>query len=373
MLKTYRYRIYPNKKQEEQIQKTFGCCRFVYNQTLSYREEMYETNGKSMSKYDCINYVCKVLKKQYEWLKDVDKWALENSVKNMDAAYQNFFNRKTGFPKFKEKRYTKKSYTTNCDKCGSGEKYNIEIDTIKGMIKIPKVKWVKAKISRIFDGKIKSATISQVPSGKYFVSVLVEEKQEERIKLNKKIGIDLGIKDLVITSDGEKYNNPKIIKIYEKKLAKEQKRLCKKNKGSKNWEKQRIKIARIYEKIHNSRVDNLHKISHKLINENQVIVSEDLTVNNMMKNHNLSKAISDCGWHELTRQIKYKSEWNGRSYIKIGKFVPTSQICNICGYKNPDIKNLSIRKWICPKCGNMHDRDINAAKNILNEGLKQIA
>ena len=372
MLKTYRYRIYPNKKQEEQIQKTFGCCRFVYNQTLSYRKEIYETNGKSMSKYDCICYVCKVLKKQYEWLKDVDKWALENSVKNMDTAYQNFFNRKTGFPKFKEKRYTKKSYTTNCDKCGSGEKYNIEIDTIKGMIKIPKVKWVKAKISRIFDGKIKSATISQVPSGKYFVSVLVEEKQEERIKLNKKIGIDLGIKDLVITSDGEKYDNPKIIKIYEKKLAKEQKRLCKKNKGSKNWEKQRIKIARIYEKIHNSRIDNLHKISHKLINENQVIVVEDLNVKEMFQNKKIAKILGDISISKFINMLEYKARWYGRKLIRIGRYYPSSQLCSNCGYQNKEAKDLSIRSWECPKCNHLHNRDYNAANNILWHGIEML-
>jgi len=187
-----------------------------------------------------------------------------------------------------------------------------------------------------------------------------------------KVGIDLGIKDLLITSDGEKIDNLKITKKYEKKLAKEQRRLSHKAKGSKNRNKQRIKVARIHEKIHNTRIDHLHKISHQLISENQVIVSEDLAVSNMVKNHNLAKAISDCGWYELTRQLTYKAEWNGRTYIKIGRYVPSSQTCNICGYVNKDTKNLSVREWICHECGTKHDRDINAAINILNEGLRML-
>ena len=184
------------------------------------------------------------------------------------------------------------------------------------------------------------------------------------------VGIDLGIKDLLITSDGKKFDNIRITKKYEKKLAKEQRKLAHKVKESKNWNKQRIKVARVYEKIRNTRIDNLHKISHKLISENQVIVSEDLAVSNMVKNHNLAKAIFDCGWYELTRQLKYKSDWNNRLYIKIGRFVKSSQTCNVCGYINPETKNLSVREWVCPICGTVHDRDINAAINILNEGLR---
>ena len=183
-------------------------------------------------------------------------------------------------------------------------------------------------------------------------------------------GIDLGIKDLLITSDGKKYDNQKLIKKYEDKLAKEQRKLAHKQKGSSNWNKQRIKVAKIHEKISNTRKDYLHKISHELVNENQVIVSEDLAVSNMVKNHNLAKAISDCGWYELTRQISYKSEWNNRQYIKIGRFTKSSQPCHICGYINPDTKDLSVREWTCPQCGTVHDRDVNAAINILNEGLR---
>lgn len=364
MLKAYKYRLYPNKQQEEQIQKTFGCCRFVYNQTLSYRKEKYEQSKESINKTSCNNYCNQVLKKEYEWLKEVDKFALTNAIYNMDSAYQKFFKEHSGYPKFKSKRNNKQSYSTNFTN------RNIEISFENNEIKLPKLKWVKAKIHREFIGIIQSATISQIPSGKYFVSVLVETEHIPMESTGCMIGIDLGIKDLLITSDGEKFENIHTTKKYEDKLAKEQRRLSHKVKGSKNWNKQRIKVARIHEKIHNTRMDNLHKISHKLVCENQVIVSEDLAVSNMVKNHNLAKAISDCGWYELTRQINYKSDWNNRQYIKIGRFTKSSQPCNVCGYINVKTKDLSVREWTCPQCGTVHDRDINAAINILNEGLR---
>ena len=364
LLKAYKYRLYPNKQQMEQIQKTFGCCRFVYNQTLSYRKEMYETKKESMNKFSCNNYCNQVLKKKYEWLKEVDKFALTNAIYNMDSAYQKFFKEHSGFPKFKSKRDNKKSYSTNFTN------NNIEADFANGRIKLPKLKWTKVKIHREFIGQIKSATISQVPSGKYFVSILVEAEHIPTKSTGCMIGIDLGIKDLLITSNGEKFDNIRTTKKYEDKLAKEQRKLSHKVKGSKNWNKQRIKVARIHEKIRNTRINNLHKISHKLINENQVIISENLTASNMMKNHNLAKAISDCGWYELTRQLTYKADWNNRQYIKIGRFVPSSQTCSVCGHINIEAKDLSVRQWICPQCGTKHDRDINAAINILNEGLR---
>ncbi|MCX4378304.1 MAG: IS200/IS605 family element RNA-guided endonuclease TnpB [Lachnospiraceae bacterium] len=367
MLKAYKYRIYPNKEQKIQIAKTFGCCRFVYNQTLAYRKDTYENEKKSVSKTDCNNYCNRELKKEYEWLKDVDKFALTNAIYNMDAAYRKFFKEHAGYPKFKSKRDNHKSYTTNYTN------ENIVVDFEKGRVKLPKLKMVKAKPPREFEGQIKSATISQMPSGKYFVSILVEEEQVELPKVEKSVGIDLGIKDLVITSDGEKIDNLKLIKKYENKLVRQQRKLAHKQKGSKNREKQRIKVAKIYEKIANTRNDYLHKISHKLINENQVIVSEDLSVSNMVKNANLAKSISDCGWSELTRQLQYKADWYGRTYVKIGRFVPSSQTCHVCGYKNEETKDLTVRKWTCPQCQTEHDRDINAAINIQNEGLKQIA
>ena len=368
MLKAYKYRIYPNNKQETQKIKTIGCCRFVYNKTLTYQKEIYEKEKRTVSKFDCNNYCTQELKKKYDWLKEVDKFALTNAIYNMDSAYQKFFKEHTGYPKFKSKHNHNKSYKTTCSYGSS--KPTIEVSFENNKIKIPKLKWVKTKLHREFVGQIKSATISQVPSGKYYVSVLVETEHIPMESTGCCVGFDLGIKDLLITSDGEKKENPKHINKYEDKLAKEQRKLSHKKKGSKNWDKQRIKVARIHEKIHNTRIDNLHKISHKLVSENQVIVSEDLAVSNMVKNHNLAKSISDCGWYELTRQISYKVEWNNRQYIKIGRFTKSSQPCNVCGYINPDTKDLSIREWTCPNCGTVHDRDVNAAINILNEGLR---
>ena len=242
MLKAYKFRVYPNKQQIEQIQKTFGCCRFVYNQTLAHREELYEAKKEPMNKIACNNYVNQVLKKEYEWLKEVDKFALTNSVYNMDSAYQKFFKEKTGYPKFKSKRNNKRSYSTN------STNNNIEVSFDNNKIKLPKLKWINAKVHREFTGKIKSATISQVPSGKYFVSVLVETEHISIPSTGCMIGIDLGIKDLLITSDGDKFDNIRTTKKYEDKLAKEQRKLSHKQKGNENWNKQRIKVARIHEK-----------------------------------------------------------------------------------------------------------------------------
>lgn len=368
MLKAYKYRIYPNKKQEELIQKTFGCCRFVYNKTLAYKKEKYEKDKQLLSRFDCNNYKNQILKKEYKWLCEVDKCALDNAVVNMDLAFQKFFKEHTGYPQFKSKHNCKKSYTTNFFNTSAGG--NIRINFNKKEIKLPKLKWVKIKIHRKFEGKIKSATISQVPSGKYFVSILVETEHIQMESTDCLIGIDLGIKHLLITSNGQKFDNQKLTKKYEDKLAKEQRKLSHKVKGSKNWNKQRIKVARVHEKISNTRKNYLHKISHQLISENQVIVSEDLAVSNMIKNHYLAKAIQDCGWYELTRQLQYKADWNNRQYIKIGRFTKSSQLCNVCGYINEKTKDLSVREWTCPQCGTVHDRDINAAINILNEGLR---
>ena len=374
VIKGYKYRIYPTKEQEIQISKTFGCCRFVYNQLLAKKIELYKTEQKSLSKTDCNNYCNQVLKKQeeYKWLKEVDKFALTNSIYNLDSAYQNFFRRvkqgsdKAGFPKFKSKKDNRQSYRTNFTND------NIKVNFENNKVQLPKLKWIECKLHREFKGKILSATINKVPSGKYFVSFNVEVEHVISSKNEYTVGIDLGIKDLLITSDGEVINNEKITYKYEKRLAKLQRKLAKKNNGSKNRNKQRIKVARLHEKITNIRKNNLHQISKQIINENKVVICEDLDIKGMVKNKNLSKSIHDCGWGELTRQLKYKTNWNNKIYYEVNRYFPSSQLCNKCGYKNTDTKNLNIRFWICPECNTEHDRDENAAINILNQGLKDL-
>ena len=259
-----------------------------------------------------------------------------------------------------------KSYTTNFT---NG---NIAVDFETGKIKLPKLKAVKARLHREYSGQIKSATISQISSGKYYVSILVKTEHKELAHTNHNIGIDLGIKDLCITSDGKVYESLKIIKKYEKQLVKLQRQLSHKGKRSKNYYKTKKKIALCHEKIRNIRKDYLHKVSHEIISENQVIVSENLQIKNMDKII-IWQSISDVSWYELTRQLEYKGKMEWQEIHQIDTFYASSQLCSVCGYQNPDTKDLSVRTWICPKCGAEHDRDINAAKNILTEGLRQIA
>ena len=358
MNKAYKFRLYPNEKQKEYFAKTFGCARFIYNRMLADKIKYYEETQK------ILHNTPAQYKKEFEWLKEVDSLALANAQLNLQNAYKNFFVKQNKFPKYKSKR-NKQSYTTN------NQNGNIHFTEDNKYIILPKIKGVKIVKHRDIKGIIKSVTISKNCANQYFISILTECEEPQKLSNNKNIvGIDLGIKEFAVISNGEKIENPKFLKKSLDKLKKEQRKLSKCVNGSNNRSKQRIKVARIYNKITNQRNDFLHKLSTRLINENQVICLETLNIKNMIKNHCLAQSISDVSWSKFVDLLIYKSEWYGRSIIQIPQNYASSQTCSVCGYVNKEIKDLSIREWSCPNCNTHHDRDINASINILHKGLE---
>ena len=360
MFKAYEYRLYPNKKQQILIAKHFGCNRFIYNWALALRKELYESKGESISKYELNKKITELSKdEKYIWLKEVLTQSLQQSIQNLDTAFIKFFKEKTRFPKFKSKKTNRHSYRIP---------QNVKIDFENHKVYLPKLKWVNVRIDRTFDGKIKSATVKQTPTGKYFVSILVDEniinKKQKEIDFETSVGIDLGIKDFAILSNGTKIGNPKFLRLKEKRLKVLQKRLSRKQKGSKNRNKARLKVALQHEKISNERKDFLHKLTTKLVKESQfdTFCLETLGVKNMMKNHKLAKSIAEVSWYMFDTLLEYKAQKEGKNVVRIGRFEPSSKLCT-CGYKNNDL-TLADREWTCPICNTHHDRDILAANNI---------
>ena len=356
----YKYRIYPNALQREYFAKCFGCVRFFYNKSLQDKIDHYKETTET------INPTPAQYKKENEFLKEVDSLALANAQLARETAYKNFFSGRTKFPKFKSKK-NNQSYTTN------NQGGNVKFSDNGRYITIPKCKRIRIKKHRAFEGTIKSVTVSMTCSGNYYISLLVETEDRKQLEPSRKaIGIDLGIKSYIVDSNGKSYENPKYFSKLEKRLAIEQRKLSHMQKGSNNRNKQRIKVAKIHDKIIRQRDDFLHKLSTQIIRDNQVIAIETLNVKNMEQNKLVAKSIIDASFSKFASMLEYKAKWYGRSLVKVDKFFASSQICNVCGYKNKDIKNLSIRSYTCPNCGAKLNRDENAAKNILVEAIKQI-
>lgn len=361
--KAYKFRLEPNDEQKYLLAKHFGCTRFVYNHFLSERRSQYDETHKSDNYYAQAKKLTELKKdEEHAWLNEINSQTLQHALRHLETAYVNFFRGSAKFPNFKSKK-SKNSFSVPQHVVVKDER-----------IYFPKFKdGIKFRQHREIIGTIKSATVSLTPTGKYLVSILTEHTYEPYGKTGKRVGIDLGIKDFVITSDGKKYKNNRYTKKYQRKLKQAQQHFSRKQKGNRQYEKQRLKVARIHEKIANCRTDNLHKVSTELVKQYDIICVEDLNVNGMIKNHKLAKHIADASWGAFVQFLSYKCKLNDKTLVKIGRYYPSSQSCNECGYVNKEVKNLKVREWTCPHCDKHHDRDVNAAKNILKEGLKDIS
>lgn len=360
MYKAFKFRLYPTLEQESLLIQQFGAARFVYNYFLRQRIDYYAAHKgekkQSLTYYDTAKLLTELKRQpEYAWLNEANSQALQAALRNLDTAYDNFFNRRAEFPRFKSKR-SKQSFHVP---------QHFKLDVEQSRLILPKLGPLKIVVHRSIEGKPKSVTISRTPSGRYFASILCEVQIKPKAeKTGRVVGLDLGLKSFVVTSDGETIDPPQTLRLAEQKLAKLQRRLSRKQPGSKNHEKARLKAARLHEKIANQRADFLHKLSRRLVDESQAIYVEDLNVKGMLRNHHLAKSISDAGWSEFVRQLTYKGEWYGCTVGQIDRFFPSSQRHAACGYIYQDLR-LSEREWTCPECGELVDRDKNAAQNIL--------
>ena len=369
MLKAIKIRIYPSDEQKQFINKQLGCCRVVYNSCLAYRRDKYEKEGISITSSQSINYIVE-LKKEREWLKEVHSKVLQQSVMDMNSSYKNFFEGRCGFPKFK----SKKDYEQKCrfpKDAFIGIRGN-RIDLIKSLKDIHfKCSVRDERYLNKNQDKVHSLTLTRNKAGQYYLSVLVDKQIEPKPQTTSVIGIDLGIKDFVITSEGQIFENLHFKKSETNKLKRLQRQLSRKKEGSKNREKARIKLAKLNQKIRNKKLHYLHQVSNQLVSENQIICMEDLNVKGMMRNHNLAESIGEMNFGEFKNLLTYKYLQYGRQLVFIDRFYPSSKTCHCCGYVNKSLK-LSDRQWICPECNSVIDRDLNAAQNIKDEGLRKI-